>query len=109
MARLGPIVASGDASAVLLAAPHRRWPTDEFDEINIAVAAPYRPEMMAALRFLGQLRIDRRPHGRLRLSAGNERDVLRWMLGIVGREIGGLRLDRNPGGWCTVTITRRPH
>jgi hypothetical protein len=60
---------------------------------------------LTALGFLGP-RV-RRVDGYAVLSRQNERDFLRWTLGVAGREIGGLRLDRNSIGWCKVTIAGR--
>ena len=107
IAQYGPLGASEEDSGALLRALFRRWPTDqdEFDELNIATAAPYDERLRQALADFLELRYCRRGGGRA-LSQKNERDVLRWILGVVGRDIGGLRLRRNAAGWCRVEATR---
>jgi len=105
--RCGPVVASDEASSVLLLALSQHWPTDEheFDELNIATAAPYDERLRRALADFLELRYCRRGGGRA-LTQKNERDVLRWILGVVGRDIGGLHLRRNAAGWCRVEVVR---
>ncbi len=100
LARHGVLTAADRASAALLWALAAKWPTDKFDEINIGTEAPYNRSMKRAVEgVIGAMRI-RQSGGGPRLSAQNERDVLRWMLGIVGRPIDGLVLVRDPIGWC---------
>jgi hypothetical protein len=78
--RHGVLTAADRASASLLWALAERWPRDKFDEINIGVEAPFnRPMKRAVEGVIGAVRIRRRGGGP-RLSAQNERDVLRWML-----------------------------
>ena len=101
LARFGPYPADDEDSAALLLALAEAWPADTFDELNIGIEAPYQPRLARALGFLGPLRAHHSGGG-LRLSRNNERDVLRWMLGVAGREVGGLRLERNAIGWCRV-------
>jgi hypothetical protein len=101
----GPLNPAEDDLALLLAALADTWPGDQFDELNIALRAPAAPLLLAALNFLDP-RVGRDRSGR-RLSRRNELDILRWMLGVAGREIAGLRLSRNPGGWATIEIVGR--
>lgn len=101
MARFGPVGVGDGASAELLRALAARWPLDRFDEINIAVEAPYNPRMKRALAFLGPVRVTQGGGGRV-LSARNMRDVTRWILTIAGRDIDGLMLVRDPIGWCEI-------
>jgi hypothetical protein len=95
----GPHSADDDDSGELLRALRERWPLDDFDEINVATAAPFDPRLKRALGFLGP-RV-RHFGGGLMLSKDNERDITRWVLTVAGREIGGLRLVRDPLGWCS--------
>jgi len=105
IARYGLYPASESDSAALLWALLARWPRDQFDEFNVAIAALHSPELMKALDFMRPT--IRRLYGRRMLSRASERDVLRWILTIAGRDVGGLMLDRNRGGWCTVEIVGR--
>jgi hypothetical protein len=97
----GPLYADDDDSAELLRALLARWPLSDFDETNVATAAPYDPRLKRALGFINPR--TRHHGGGLSLSAENQRDVWRWLLTIDGREIGGLRLTRDPIGWCEIT------
>jgi hypothetical protein len=98
--KYGPLHAPGEASAALLRALKRRWPTDTFDELNIATAAPYEPVLRDTVEgVIGRAGIVGRPP---RLDRDNERDLWRWFLGIAEIEIDGLRLHRDAIGWCRV-------
>jgi hypothetical protein len=105
VARHGGCRPSDADSTALLAALFQRWPDGHFDETNIAVSAPRSPRLLAALGFLNP-RVRRVAHNPM-LSGQTERDLLRWMLTIRGRDIGGLRLDRDPIGWCSVSVVGR--
>jgi hypothetical protein len=50
---------------------------------------------------IGDLRAHHEAGGR-RLSRANELDRWRWFLAVAGREIGGVRLQRDPIGWCSI-------
>jgi len=107
IARYGLYPASDSDSAQLLWALLAQWPHDQFDEVNIAVAAPYSRRLMAALGFMRPT-IRRLPGSSWKtLSRESRSDVLRWILTIASCELGGLLLDRNRGGWCTVEIVGR--
>ena len=107
LARFGVLLASDRDSATLLWALAERWPRDKFDEINVGVEAPAnRPMKRAVEGVIGAARI-RQSGGGPRLSARNERDVVRWMLGTVGRLIAGLVLVRDQIGWCDVIAAGR--
>lgn len=93
-------------SGQLLWALLAQWPHDQFDELNVAIDAPRSPQLMAALRFM-RPKIQRQRGTVWMLSSETERDVLRWILGVAGREVGRLRLDRTPAGWCTVEVAGR--
>jgi hypothetical protein len=98
----GPLLRSDQSSAALLWALAAKWPTNKFDEINIGVEAPYNRAMKRAVEaVIGAVRI-RQSGGGPRLSARNERDLVRWFLGIIDRPIDGLVLVRDPIGWCDV-------
>jgi hypothetical protein len=104
--RHGLLVADDRASAALLWALAARWPRDKFDELNIGIEAPYDRQMRRAVEgIIGAVRM--RNCGGPRLSARNERDLVRWMLGVVGRPIDGLVLVREPIGWCDVVSAGR--
>jgi hypothetical protein len=102
LAQFGPLLASDQSSAALLWALAAKWPTDKFDEINVGVEAPYNRAMKRAVEGVIGLVRTRQSGGGLRLSARNERDLLRWFLSIIGRPIDGLVLVRDPIGWCDV-------
>jgi hypothetical protein len=102
LARHGGCGASDADSARLLAALLEKWPEGHFDEVNIVVSAPRSPPLMAALDFLNP-KVRRVAHSPM-LSQKNERDVLRWLLSVAAREIGGLRLRRSAIGWCDVEV-----
>jgi hypothetical protein len=99
--RLGGLPVDDDDSAALLSVLFARWPHDQFDEVNIAVNAPYEEAMLAAVTpIIGKSKIVQRCGKSL--SPDNERDICRWLLSVAGREIGGYRLERNRIGWCTI-------
>ena len=102
LARHGVLTAADRASATLLWALAAKWPTDKFDEINVGTEAPYNGAMRRAVEGVIETVRTRHSGGGLRLSARNERDLVRWFLGIVGRPIDGLVLVRDPIGWCDV-------
>jgi len=106
LARFGPLDAPPAASAELLAALWATWPAGHFDETNIATMAPSNPHLMRALRFLSA-KTRYYAGGRVLLQR-NERDILRWILAVDGRDIGGLRLERDALGWCTVEFVGGP-
>ncbi len=74
-----------------------RWPLDRFDEISVAVAAPFCLPLRRALnpihprfgRWAGGAALLPTCHWKLR----------RWLLGLVGRDVGGLMLARDEIGW----------
>jgi hypothetical protein len=105
IARHGILSAAAADSARLLSALLQHWPEGHFDEVNVAVSAPRSPALMATLGFIDPK--VRRVAGWPQLSRENQRDFLRWGLGVAGREIGGVRLERDPFGWCDVTGGRR--
>jgi hypothetical protein len=102
LAGYGDCRASEADSARLLWALLARWPAGHFDELNVAVEAPDSPGLLAALGFMGPK--VRRCGGYRMLTRDSERDVLRWVLSVVERDIGGLRLVRDAIGWCSVEI-----
>lgn len=105
IAEHGPYQCSEADSGRLLWALLARWPHDQFDELNVAIDAPHSPQLMAALSFM-QPRVRRRHRMRM-LSKENQGDVWRWLITVAGRDINGLRLERNLIGWCEVAIAGR--
>ena len=104
IAEHGQLKSSEADSFALFSALWHCWPTDKFDEDDIAWEAPRDPQLWRALAaVIGPLRARRR-YGRMSLSNNNKQDALRWILSTVGKEIGGLRLVRDPIGWCDVVI-----
>ena len=100
--RFGPIRVSDADSAELLRALLDRWPFGHFDELNVAVDAPYDRRLRRALApIVGRVRT-RKDWGGGRLSDANKRDVLRWLLAVEGRPLDGLVLARDAIGWCDI-------
>jgi hypothetical protein len=92
-----------DFSVILLRALHERWPDDHFDEWNISACFPRSPTLLATLGFLNPKVVDKvNPT----LTSASGRRVERWLIDIAGRELGGLRLDRDVLGWCRVRVVR---
>jgi hypothetical protein len=90
----GPLYTSENESARLLWVLHRKWPKARetwFDEISIATNAFYDPELKAALSSFLRL-TKRRFGGGWSLSAGDQRDVARWLVTNSGKSFGGLML-----------------
>jgi hypothetical protein len=107
LAQYGEYRCSDADSASLLWALTAHWPRDQFDELDIAVDAPYSRPLLAALSFMKPT-VRRIPGSAWRqLTAETKRDVWRWMLGVEGRDSGGMKLDRNRGGWCQIAIVGR--
>ena len=102
ISRFGPYRVGAEASAELLQALRERWPADHFDELNIAIEALRDRRLWQALGFLSPLR--KISFGGRRLCRRNERDITRWLLTVAGQNIGGLRLERDPCGWCDVAV-----
>lgn len=98
--RLGPVQIGDDASAAMLGALSARY-SGTFDEFNVRLDAPENERLMRAVRAITTPKVGRLA-GEKALSAANERDLLRWLLSVAGRDIGGLRLERDMIGWCTV-------
>jgi hypothetical protein len=91
-----PLQVDDGDSLDLLRALAGLWPLDHFDEVNIAVTAPFHEPLKRALepinpRF-GQW-------GGRALTLRSQRQARRWLLDLVGREIGSLRLTCDPLGW----------
>jgi hypothetical protein len=59
------------------------------------------PQLLAALAFLGCREIRGRRRWR-RLTSCSTRAVDAWLRWVEGREIAGLRLDRDRIGWCRI-------
>jgi hypothetical protein len=90
-----------ECNAVLLRALHERWPDGHFDEWNISANFPRSPALLATLAFLRPVVRDKvNPT----LTSASGRRVERWLIDIAGYEIGGLRLERDVLGWCTVVV-----
>jgi hypothetical protein len=88
-----------DNDAALLRALHERFPEGHFDEWHVAANFPRSPALLATLAFLRPVVQDKvNPV----LTGPATTRVARWLMEIAGYEIGGLRLDRDPIGWCTV-------
>jgi hypothetical protein len=102
LTRYGPLDIPAAASAELLTALWAVWPSGHFDETNISTMAPRNPRLLRALRFLPAK--TRQYAGGRALLQKNERDVLRWILTVEGLDIGGLRLERDPFGWCDIAF-----
>jgi hypothetical protein len=89
----------GAADARLLRALREQYPEGHFDEINISIDALRRPELLAALSFIGP-KIDRR---RRALSHRSREAVEQWIENVAERDIGaGLYLRRDRRGWCYI-------
>jgi hypothetical protein len=101
LARPPPLVNDG-ASLNLLRALVAKWAFDAFDETNISVSAPYDPQLKRALEPINA-RFRNWAGGRALLRK-NQRQVRRWLLALVGRDVGGMRLTRDALGWFEFEI-----
>ena len=101
MSYIGKLQRFTDAeSAELLRVLRTRWPADDFDELNIATAAPHDEELLRSLDFIGPK--VRRMNGGAMLSTSNQRIIEMWFLAVAGRNIDGLTLTPNRAGWCSI-------
>jgi hypothetical protein len=95
----------GEADARLLRELRKRYPGDDnFDEINVATAAPSAPDLLDALNFLG-VKVDRRHRA---LSHRSRDAVEEWIKQVEGRPADGLVLRRDKIGWCSVVGATGP-
>jgi hypothetical protein len=83
--------------AALLRALLAQYPERKFDEVTIALDAPEQPQLMAALGFL-EVKTNKRSN---MLNVRSRRRIALW-LGVAGRCAGGVRLERDRLGWCSV-------
>jgi hypothetical protein len=93
----------GDRDATLLPALRERYPSDTFDDVNIATAAPGCPALLAALDFL-DARIDRR---RRALTHRSHEAVAKWIDRVEGVPADGLLLTRDRIGWLRIDAVGR--
>ena len=102
--KYGPLIVDDHTSYRALLALRDEW-AEKFDEYDIARDAPHSERLFKALRFV-EPRPTRRISGAPHLTSRNERDIWRWLLSVRDRDIYGLKLVRDPGGWCDVVIAR---
>jgi hypothetical protein len=96
--RYGRFRMTDDRSAALLRAAFGIWRCGQFDEYHVSVEAAWHPSLLSALAPI-EPRLQRRE-----LCRKSRLDVRRWLLGLAGREIDGLRLERHQSGYFFISM-----